>query len=324
MAAYRPPGTSRREREERDRRRERLVIYGVVGVLSVAVLVVLLGLYFTQYLPPRAHILTVGNAEYDASAVARRALYEMRFGDEGLSGFDTAVDETLELIQNAEIVLARAPAIVGEASDDDVRADLSVRLALPEEATEAEFAEGLAEMLRESRLSRDELNAIVRANILVGRLRDAFVDEYGEAAPQVLLSRIRVADEAAAEEISRQLGGGADFASLADERNSGGSPGGDLGWLPVAALPPEARGAVEGLEAGTVSAIVRDGPLYDVYLVREREEARAIDEDQRESLGATRFFEWLEAEREQVEVVEDLSPGEERWILDRLISDLSG
>ena len=324
MAAYRPPGTSRREREERDRRRERLVIYGVVGVLSVAVLVVLLGLYFTQYLPPRAHILTVGNAEYDASAVARRALYEMRFGDEGLSGFDTAVDETLELIQNAEIVLARAPAIVGEASDDDVRADLSVRLALPEEATEAEFAEGLAEMLRESRLSRDELNAIVRANILVGRLRDVFVDEYGEAAPQVLLSRIRVADEAAAEEISRQLGDGADFASLADERNSGGAPGGDLGWLPVAALPPEARGTIEGLEAGTVSAIVRDGPLYDVYLVRERDAARAIDEDQRESLGATRFFEWLEAEREQVEVVEDLSPGEERWILDRLISDLSG
>ena len=324
MAAYRPPGTSRREREERDRRRERLVIYGVVGVLSVAVLVVLLGLYFTQYLPPRAHILTVGNAEYDASAVARRALYEMRFGDEGLSGFDTAVDETLELIQNAEIVLARAPAIVGEVSDDDVRADLSVRLALPEEATDAEFAEGLAEMLRESRLSRDELNAIVRANILVGRLRDAFVDEYGEAAPQVLLSRIRVADEAAAEEISRQLGEGADFASLADERNSGGLPGGDLGWLPLAALPPEARGAVEGLEAGTVSAIVRDGPLYDVYLVRERDEARAIDEDQRESLGATGFLEWLEAEREHVEVVEDLSPGEERWILDRLISDLSG
>ena len=324
MAAYRPPGTSRREREERDRRRERLVIYGVGGVLSVAVLVVLLGLYFTQYLPPRAHILTVGNAEYDASAVARRALYEMRFGDEGLSGFDTAVDETLELIQNAEIVLARAPAIVGEVSDDDVRADLSVRLALPEEATDAEFAEGLAEMLRESRLSRDELNAIVRANILVGRLRDAFVDEYGEAAPQVLLSRIRVADEAAAEEISRQLGDGADFAALADERNSGGAPGGDLGWLPVAALPPEARGVIEGLEAGTVSAIVRDGPLYDVYLVRERDAARAIDEDQRESLGATRFLEWLEAEREQVEVVEDLSPGEERWILDRLISDLSG
>ena len=67
---------------------------------------------------------------------------------------------------------------------------------------------------------------------------------------------------------------------------------------------------------------MRDGLFYDVYLVRERDEARAVDEDQRDSLGATRFLEWLEAERETVEVELDLSPGEERWILDRLINDL--
>ena len=324
MTAYRPPGTSRREREERDRRRERLVIVGAVGVLAVAILVVLVGLYTTQYQPPRAHVLSVGDSDYSASAVARRALYEMRYGDEGLAGFDTAVSETLELIENTEIVLARAPALVGEVSADEVRADLYVRLALAEEATESEFAEALAEMLRDSRLSRGELEAIVTANILVGRLRDAFVDAYGEAMPQVLLSRIRVADETAAEDIFAQVSRGSDFAALADERNSGGAGGvgGDIGWYPVAALSPEAQAALDGLEPGAVSAIVRDGLFYDVYLVRERDEARAIDEDQRDSLGATRFLEWLEAERETVEVELDLSPGEERWILDRLISDL--
>ena len=325
MASYRPPGTSRREREERDRRRERLVIYGVSGVLVVAILVVLVGLYFTQYLPPRAHILSVGDADYDASAVARRALYEMRYGDEGLSGFDTAVSETLELIEDSEVVLARAPAVVGDVSDDDVRADLYERLALEPEATESEFVEALAERLTDSRLSRQELEEIVTANILVGRLRDAFVDEYGEVTPQVLLSRIRLADEAAAEEIREQVVGGADFAALADERSSDAASsgaGGDIGWYPLAALSPEARAALTGLQPDAVSAIVRDGPFYDVYLVRERDEARAIDEAQRESLGATRFMEWLDAERKTVEVAVDLSAGEERWILDRLISDL--
>ena len=324
MTAYRPPGTSRREREARDRRRERLVIFGASGVLAVAILVVLVGLYTTQYQPPRAHVLSVGDSDYNASAVARRALYEMRYGDEGLAGFDTAVSETLDLIEHSEIVLARAPALVGEVSGDEVREDLYVRLALAEEATESEFAEALAEMLRDSRLSRGELEAIVSANILVGRLRDAFVDEYGEAMPQVLLSRIRVADETAAEEIWAQVSGGSDFAALADERNSGGSggAGGGIGWYPVAALSPEAQAALDGLEPGAVSAIVRDGLFYDVYLVRERDEARALDEDQRDSLGATRFLEWLEAERETVEVELDLSPGEERWILDRLINDL--
>ena len=325
MATYRPPGASRREREERARRRERLVIYGVVGVLAVAVLVVLLGLYFTQYLPPRAHVLSVGDADYDASAVARRALYEMRYGVEGLSGFDVAVSETLDLIEDTEVVLARAPGVVGEVSADDVRADLLERLALEPEATEGEFVDALAEMLTDSRLSRSELEEIVTANILVGRLRDAFVDEYGEVTPQVLLSRIRVADEAAAEEIREQAVGGADFAELADERSSDAAStgaGGDIGWFPLAALPREARSAVAELPPEALSAIVRDGPFYDVYLVRARDNARAIDEVQRASLGAARFAEWLEAERRTVEVDVDLSPGEERWILDRLISDL--
>ena len=322
MATYRPPGTSRREREERDRRRERLVIYGVVGALVIAAIVVLVGLYTTQYQPPRAHVLTVGDRDYNASDIARRALYEMRYGDPSLSGFETAVSETLDRIEDTETVLARAPAIVGEVPDDEVRADLYARLALEEDATESVFVEALAEMLADSRLSREELEEIVRANILVDRLRDVFVDEYGDTAPQVLLSRIRVADESAAEDIRDRLHAGADFAEVADELSSDGAGGGDIGWLPLAALSPAAREALADLPTDAVSAIVRDGLFYDVYLVRDRDDARAIDEAQRESLGATRFLEWIEDERATVEVEVDLSPGEERWILDRLISDL--
>lgn len=324
MATYRPPGTSRREREERDRRRERLVIYGVVAALVVAAVVVLVGLYTTQYQPPRAHVLSVGDRDYNASDIARRALYEMRYADESLSGFETAVSETIDRIEDTAIVLTRAPALVGDVTDDEVRADLYVRLALEEDATESAFVEALAEMLGDSRLSREEVEEIVTANILVGRLRDAFVDEYGETVPQVLLSRIRVADEAAAEDIRDRLSAGADFAEVADELSSGGAGGGDIGWLPVAALSPAAREALADLPADEVSAIVRDGLFYDVYLVRDRDEARAIDEAQRASLGATRFLEWIEDQRATVEVEVDLSPGEERWILDRLISDLRG
>ena len=325
MSAYRSPGAARREREARRRRNERAIIIGVAAVLAAAALVVLVGAYLTQYLPPRAHVLTVGGDDYDAAAVARRALYEMRYGDEGLSGFDAAVSETITHIEDTAIVLARAPAVVGDVTDDEVRADLAVRLDLGEEASEQAFVTALAGMLRDSRLSRGELEDIVRANILVERLRDSFVDEYGEAAPQALLSRIRVADEAAAEDVRRLADEGADFAQLADERASEGSAGagGDIGWYPLAALSSEARAAIESLEAGAVSAIVRDGPFYDVYLVRERDEARAIDEDQRESLGASRFREWLDAERETFEVAVELSPGEERWIVDRLIADLA-
>ena len=325
MSANRPLGPSRRERERRTRRNERLVIGSAAGVLGLAGLVVLIGLYITWYQPPRAHVLSVGDSDYNASAVERRALYELRYGDAGLSGFDSAVPETLDLIEDGEVVLARAPALVGDVPDAEVRADLFERLGL-EEGADAEFPEALAGMLRDSRLSRAEIETIITANILVGRVRDTLVAEFGDVTPQALLSRIRIADEAAAGEIWQQASEGADFGPLALERGSGAGaadPPGDIGWYPLAALSPEAQAALEGLEPGSVSAIVRDGPLYDIYLVRERDEARAIDEDQRASLGALRFLDWIEAERDAVEVVVDLSPGEERWILERLIDDLA-
>ena len=60
MSASRAQGESRRERDRRAQRRERLIIAGLVGLLTVAGIVVLVGLYVTQYLPPRAHVLRVG------------------------------------------------------------------------------------------------------------------------------------------------------------------------------------------------------------------------------------------------------------------------
>ena len=70
MAANKSNTVSRREREQRTRRTERMVIIGAAGVLAVATVVVLVGLYVTQYLPPRAHVLTVGESEYNAGEVA--------------------------------------------------------------------------------------------------------------------------------------------------------------------------------------------------------------------------------------------------------------
>ena len=56
MSSNRPQRQTRREREERSRRTERLVIGGAVTVLAVAAVLVLVGLIFTEYLPPRAHV----------------------------------------------------------------------------------------------------------------------------------------------------------------------------------------------------------------------------------------------------------------------------
>ena len=63
--------------------------------------------------------------------------------------------------------------------------------------------------------------------------------------------------------------------------------------------------------------------FFDVYLVVEREEARPFDAAQAEALVTSRWGEWLLAQRAIVAVERDLSDGEERWILDRVVSSLS-
>lgn len=328
MAANRAQGTqglSRRERERRTRRNERIIIGGIVGVLAVAGVVVLVGLYITQYLPPRAHVLSVEDNDYNASEVARRAVYEVQFGGAGIGGLGEVVQDTLQRIADAEVVLRRAPAVVGEATDDDVDTTLRERLGFEGSDDDRGFADALTTLLRASDLSRDEFEEIVRADILTERLRESFAAELGEEADQLLLSRIRVPDEATAEEIRQLAADGGDFAELARERTAEtqlAESGGDLGWQPLAGLSPDARVALAALEAGDVSEVVRERPFYDIYFVTERDAERELEEEQIETLTATQFLEWLDEERGAVTVEQDLSNGEERWILERVVNDI--
>lgn len=319
MAANRAQGPSRRERDRRARRNERLVVAAAASVLALAALVVLAGVFLTQYRPPRAHVLSVGDRDYDAGAVARRALYELIYGD-AVSAIDAAVPDTLRRLEDDEVLRSRAPLVVGSAGWIEVRGELLGRLGL--DGLEG-FLDRYAVLLRDSGLRREEMEEMVLAQILERRLREAFAASLGDGGGQALLSRIRLADAAAAADARRlAVADGADFDAVAAARASAQAAGPDLGWRLLAALSPAAHAALEPLAAGAVSAVVRDGPFHDVYLVRERDDERPLDDAQREEIAGRRFEAWLAAERGKVEAALDLSAGEERWILDRVIGGL--
>ena len=133
--------SSRRERDQRARRKERFAIIAVSVVLGAAALVVLAGLYVTQYRPPRAHVLSAAETNYQAAEVARRTAYELRFGELS-GGIGEAVPETLTVLEEQAVVLARAPALVGEVTDEEVTQWLRVHLGFaPPEGLEEETAD---------------------------------------------------------------------------------------------------------------------------------------------------------------------------------------
>ncbi len=355
--------SSRRERDQRAHRNEQFAIIAVTVVLGVAALVVLAGLYATQYRPPRAHVLSAGETDYEAAEVARRTTYELRFGDLS-GGIGEAVPGTLTVLEEQSIVLARAPALVGEVTDEDVTQWLRAHLGFaPPEGLEEEtadsgdsddaadddngsdegdevaatleedpreeaarFASALADWLRHVDLPKDEYDRVVAAGILRDRLLDQFRAEIGETADQLRVSRIRLADRGGAEDVRALLLEGADFAELATERSAEAeyaAQGGDLGWLPLESLSDIARAALEGVETGAISDVVETELFFDVYLVVEREQARPLEPAQIEARVTGRWDEWLLSQRAIVAVERDLSDGEERWILDRVVSSLS-
>jgi peptidyl-prolyl cis-trans isomerase SurA len=121
------------------------------------------------------------------------------------------------------------------------------------------------------------------------------LNESGESG-EVLLSEIIIpvyqpdqepAARDGAEAVVRALAQGADFAALAREISAAPSAenGGDLGWLPTAALPREVQAVVAQLPIGTVSEPLRTSGGFALVLVRDRRDNAGGDpEAQREAI----------------------------------------
>jgi hypothetical protein len=323
VSANRSHISTRRERERRVRRNERIVTYGAVFVLVVATAIVMFGLYFTRYAPPRAHVLTVGDSDYNAAEVLRRVVYEMLVNGMTVSTA-SVVPDTFRVLEDQEIVIARAPAIVGGITEDDVEMKLREQVGITDsgDSAESDFTDALASLLSIIDLSRDEYELVIEVEILTERLDEQFRLEIGEDAEQLRAARIRLMDHDSAEDVRAQLLEGADVTELSAEygvASESKQTGSGLGWLPLSLFSDAAQGPLADLEVGEVSKVVVDGAFFDVYLVNERDQARLLSAENLDSLIALRRSAWLDEHRGFVIVERDLSDDEEEWIINRLI-----
>lgn len=347
-------GAERAAEREREQRTQRLIIFGAVGVLLVAALVVGAGLYFTQYLPPRAHVLSVGDRDFKAADVVDRAAYlvsieralpTQQIGAAALAGIDVLVNE--------ELLRTRGPLLVGEVTAADIDAELRSRPGIG--GDDQDFEQLLALALAGSNLSRVQFQAIVEAQIIDGRLSDRFREQLGESGAQIRLTRVVLQDRSIVEEVRAAIAALDDAVPLPVIAQFGDEvvQFGDIGWgtlEPVESFDAEIATAVRGLELGEVSEVVgdttapaasddSDGPDGDsddaaeqetpagpveFYWVSEVDGERAYDEDMVQQYIDEQFREWFDEQRAALEVVTDMSSGEEQWIIDHIISRIVG
>lgn len=114
---------------------------------------------------------------------------------------------------------------------------------------------------RRAILASAEIERLIDAEITEDVVEAAYEEQFVnvEAAQEYNASHILVETEEAAAEIVTELEGGADFATLAQERSTGpsGPNGGELGWFGKGSMVPEFENEVIALEVGTISAPVQ-------------------------------------------------------------------
>ncbi|PWJ22133.1 peptidylprolyl isomerase [Jannaschia seohaensis] len=151
-----------------------------------------------------------------------------------------------------------------------------------------------------------------------GALQALYDETYGSAEPETEwnASHILVASEEEAQALVERLEGGADFAELARAESTGpsGPNGGALGWFGAGMMVPEFEAAVQGLEAGAVSAPVQTQFGWHVVKLNETrqkdapplEQVRAELESQLQSAAVdaevSRLTEAANVTRAEVEI----------------------
>ena len=126
--------------------------------------------------------------------------------------------------------------------------------------------------------------------------RDALINAVPEQVEQVRAQQILVRQLSTAEGVIRQLGAGADFATLAAEYDPITS--GILGWFPHGYLTqPAVEEAAFALQPGEYSPVVETDFGYHIIYVIERESDRILSVDARLTLQHQALDSWLETRR---------------------------
>ncbi len=320
---------------------DRLAIIATVAVVLVAVIVIAIGYYFTRYLPPREHVLTVDEQKFTARDIERRAVY-LLLSEPALAPRDPLeiVPKTFDQFEREAIIRARANAVVGDLTAEDLEREMrtlflppqptlssaatgaGIASATPTPLPDDQYAKALSLRLDRTGISKAELEQIVYAQVLEKRLKEHLVKELPKAGLQLHFAVARLTDRAKADQVREVvLRPGVDFGQVAEVNSASDSgPIGDLDWMLPQELRESIRTVAVAMKPGDVSAVTPNQQFFEVYKVIARDEEREFTADQRDKLAAERLTAWLGEQRADLQVQRDLSSAEDEWIRNQAVA----
>lgn len=315
----------RRQQASHEDRQQRLIFIGAGSVLALVLVIVVIGLITAWYLPPRAHVLTVGDREFTARDIADRGIYLAEAGN--VAAQQDPAGEGLQSLLREQILIQAGPALVGEATDDDVYASLAETFELGEDYTNELVDTQLEGSLEVTVLSREQLFDLIRAGVIEDRLIEQFEADVPEVGDQLHLMAVRTGSPAEAQELVDAVRGGADFTETAVEMGLAPAEQGPalVGWYAPATLP-DRLAAFADLPAGGIGDPIEsaDRVNYEVFYVSERTDDEPYVEAVRNQLAAFALRDWMDAQEATLLVERSLSSSDDSWIRREVAGAVNG
>ena len=289
-----------------------LLVFASLGVIGWA--------YLSDYIDdqqrPGSLGISVADREFTVEEYARRAsLFSEDFGTASATAVIPALNASL--IEEA-ILLQFADELEVTASDDEVQAEIALRLVIEPDAEN--FDARFEEELTRTGLSEEEYTELARSAVLLAGVRDSFASEVAESLPSVNYRQIQVVDQATADDLVSQLAAGADFAALATENSviQDDSVGVAV-WVPRGLLDDTDEAVLFGLAVNEITTLTTATGVV-IYEVVEISESREVAEDQRITLGAAAYLDWLLEKQESVVIVNEFdvqlgNPDKVAWVV---------
>jgi parvulin-like peptidyl-prolyl isomerase len=133
-------------------------------------------------------------------------------------------------------------------------------------------------------------------------MRDKILAEVPGTAEQVHVQQILLYNQDTAQNFMNQLNGGADFDELALKADP--VTRGDLGWVPRGyLLEPKIEEAAFALTVGGHSELIATNVGFHIIRILERDPQRSLSPDAYLALQELALKKWIEAQRQQANVV---------------------
>jgi parvulin-like peptidyl-prolyl isomerase len=264
----------------------------------------------TSYRPQHETVLKVGDRAYQMNYVEKRLRYVIKNAAPGtpiMNNYDQAIVQTFNDLQSDEVDRIGAPQVNVSVSDDEVDAKIRQNLGLSDSTDQATYAEAYRKVVKDSGFSPDEYRELIAAQLLEDKIRQDLRASIPDSTEQVHLRDIRVATQADAQTVQDRLAKGEDFAIIAADTISidtaSKTKGGDLGWVPRGAYPPDIETAVFALNVGDRTQPIAYQNSFYIFEATEKSPSMQVTDTERTGIENQLFANWQKQISDQISIV---------------------